>query len=89
MVDMVLSSSPVLVQKFLSQKVPAMKFKGDQDGIRELKIMKEKRMQYLKYLLTEAQTNFDHTSEFKAEDNSTRYRITYDPQTGELDVQKI
>ncbi len=63
-----------------------MKFTGDPDGIAALKEMKESRMEFLKYLLTEARTNFDHKTSFKHED--VKYLIVFDPQTGDLDVQK-
>jgi len=63
-----------------------MKFTGDPDGIDALKRMKEERLEWLKYLLQEARTNFDHTTTFK--DNDTKYKITFDPQTSDLEVQK-
>jgi len=63
-----------------------MKFTGDPDGIVALKQMKESRLEYLKYLLTEARTNFDRTATFTHEDVS--YKIVFDPQTGDLEVQK-
>jgi hypothetical protein len=66
-----------------------MKFTGDADGIAELKTMKETRMDWLKYLLKEAQTNFDNTATFKGQDNKTTYKIVYSPQTGELNVEKL
>ena len=63
-----------------------MKFTGDEKGIEALKRMKETRMEYLKYLLTEAKTNFDRTASFT--DEEVKYKIVYDPQTKDLDVQK-
>ena len=63
-----------------------MKFTGDPEGIAALKNMKETRMEYLRYLLQEARTNFDRTASFKEKEKS--YKIVFDPQTGELDVQK-
>jgi hypothetical protein len=66
-----------------------MKFTGDADGIAELKTMKETRLEWLKYLLKEAQTNFDNTATFKGQDNKTTYKIVYSPQTGELNVEKL
>ncbi|OGP56469.1 MAG: hypothetical protein A2V67_07890 [Deltaproteobacteria bacterium RBG_13_61_14] len=66
-----------------------MKFMGDADGIAELKTMKETRLDWLKYLLKEAQTNFDNTATFKGQDNKTTYKIVYSPQTGELNVEKL
>ncbi|MFO8056412.1 MAG: hypothetical protein R6V10_03860 [bacterium] len=63
-----------------------MKFIGDPEGIEALKTMKENRLEYLKYLLQEAQTNVDHTTYFK--DNEVSYKIVFDPMNGTLDVQK-
>jgi hypothetical protein len=65
-----------------------MKFTGDPDGITALKRMKEGRLEFLKYLLQEARTNFDHTATFKDEENNIKYKIVFDPQTGDLDVKK-
>ena len=65
-----------------------MKFTGDESGIAELKAMKESRLEYLKYLLKEAQTNFGNTTTFKGQDRKTIYKITLDTQTGELNVTK-
>jgi len=63
-----------------------MKFTGDPDGITALKDMKETRLDYLKYLVTEARTNFDRTASFTH--NDVKYKMVFDPQTGDLDVQK-
>ena len=63
-----------------------MKFTGDADGIAALKRMKEERMEYLKYLLQEARTNFGYTTTFK--EKEVKYKIVFDPQTQTLDVQK-
>lgn len=63
-----------------------MKFTGDPEGIAALKRMKETRLEFLKYLLKEAQTNFDHTTTFK--EGEVVYKIVLDPMTGELNVQK-
>jgi hypothetical protein len=63
-----------------------MKFTGDADGIAALKRIKEERVEYLKYLLKEAQTNFGFTTTFK--DQNVKYKITFSPQTQTLDVQK-
>jgi len=64
-----------------------MKFTGDPDGIAALKSFKETRLEYLKYLLQEARTNFDHSTTFK--DNDVKFKIVFDPHTGDLDVQKL
>jgi len=64
-----------------------MKFTGDPDGIAALKQIKETRLEYLKYLLQEARTNMDHSTTFK--DNEIKFKIIFDPHTGDLDVQKL
>ena len=64
-----------------------MKFTGDPDGIAALKRIKETRLEYLKYLLQEARTNFDHTTTFK--DGDKVFKIVFDTMTGDLDVQKV
>jgi len=65
-----------------------MKLSGDSRGIEELKIIKETKLEYLKYLITEAKTNFDNTAKFKSQDGTTTYKLIYSPQTGEFRVEK-
>ena len=50
-----------------------MKFNGDPAGIEELKKIGQERKDYLKYLLTEVQTNTDLSTTFKASDGATKY----------------
>jgi hypothetical protein len=64
-----------------------MKFTGDPDGINALKKMKETRLEFLKYLLQEARTNFDHSTTFK--ENDVTFKITMNVHTGDLEVQKV
>jgi hypothetical protein len=64
-----------------------MKFTGDEDGIKELKEMKETRMDYLKYILTEVRTNTDNSTTFKSHD--VKYKIELDVSTKELKVSKV
>lgn len=64
-----------------------MKFTGDPDGIAALKKMKETRLEFLKYLLKEAQTNFDHTTTFK--EAGLTYKIVLDTMTADLNVEKV
>ena len=63
-----------------------MKFTGDADGIAALKRIKDERVEYLKYLLQEARTNFGYTTTFK--DQNVKYKIVFYPQTQTLEVQK-
>ncbi len=66
-----------------------MKFTGDPQGIEELKQIKETRLDYLKYLIQEARTNFYHSAEFKSSDGVTKYKIIYSIQTGDLEVERV
>jgi len=65
-----------------------MKLNGDPDGIAELKEMMKTRIEYLKYLVTEAKTNFDNAARFKSKDGSIKYKLVFKPQTGEFEVEK-
>ncbi len=65
-----------------------MKLNGDPDGILELKEMMKTKLDYLKYLVTEAKTNFDNTAHFKNKDGSKKYKLIYLPQSGEFQVEK-
>ena len=65
-----------------------MKLNGDPEGIEELKEMMKTRMDYLKYLVTEAKTNFDNAAHFKNRDGSKKYKLIYQPRTGEFQVEK-
>lgn len=64
-----------------------MKLNGDEEGIKELKTIRETKVNYLKYLITEANTNFDHTARFKSADGTKRYKLIFSPQTGEYTVE--
>ena len=65
-----------------------MPINGDPDGIEELKKMQQERKDYLKYIITEAKTNTDLSTTFKGSDGETKYKVTYDRQTGDLTVNK-
>jgi len=64
-----------------------MKMNGDPQGIEELKAMSRTKMDYVKYLVTEAKTNFDHTAHFKSQDGK-KFKLIYDPQSGEFNIEK-
>lgn len=64
-----------------------MKMNGDPQGIEELKELSKTKMDYVKYLITEAKTNFDHTAHFKCQDGK-KFKLIYDPQNGEFAIQK-
>ena len=61
---------------------------GDQEGIEELKEMMKTKMDYLKYLITEAKTNFDNAARFKSKDGTKKYKLVFQPQTGEFKVER-
>jgi len=65
-----------------------MKLNGDPQGIEELKEMMKSKIDYLKYLVTEAKTNFDHAASFKGREGSQKYKLVYEPRTGEFNVEK-
>jgi len=65
-----------------------MKLSGDPEGIQILKDMMQNRIEYLKYLITEAKTNFDHSARFKNQDGTKKYKLVYNPQTGEFEVEQ-
>lgn len=65
-----------------------MKLSGDQEGIEELKEMMKTKMDYLKYLVTEAKTNFDNSAHFKSKDGTRKYKLVFQPQTGEFKVER-
>jgi hypothetical protein len=58
-----------------------MKLVGDNDGIEELKYIKESNLFYLKYLIKEAETSLNRTAEFKGRDGKQKFKISYNPQT--------
>lgn len=59
---------------------------GDTNGIDALRKLAEDNKDFLKYLITEARSNSDHATNFKAEDGA-RYVLRLKLQTGELEVQ--
>jgi len=64
-----------------------MKMNGDPQGIEGLKQLSKTKIDYVKYLITESKTNFDHTAHFKCEDG-TKYKLIYNPQSGEFNVER-
>jgi hypothetical protein len=63
-----------------------MKLNGDPQGIEVLKELSRTKMDWVKYVITEAKTNFDHTSHFKSE-SGKKYKLIYDPQNGEFNIE--
>jgi len=66
-----------------------MKLAGDTVGIEELKYIKENNLFYLKYLIKEAETSLNRSAEFKGKDGKQKYKIMYNPMTGEFAVEKL
>ena len=64
-----------------------MKLTGDPRGLEDLREIKEKKVEYLKFLITSAKTNFDRKMEFKSIDNQRCYFLVYDPVTLEFRVE--
>ena len=64
-----------------------LKLTGDPRGLEDLREIKEKKVEYLKFLITSAKTNFDRKMEFKSVDNQRSYSLVFDPITGEFRVE--
>ncbi len=64
-----------------------MNLSGDPEGIEALKKLKETNLEYLKFLLKEAQTVFEQQVEFKSEDGKV-YLLKFDKFKKELSVEK-
>jgi hypothetical protein len=64
-----------------------MKMNGDPQGIEVLKELSKTKMDWVKYVITESKTNFDHTSHFKGP-SGDKYKLIYDPQNGEFNIEK-
>jgi hypothetical protein len=64
-----------------------MKLTGDADGLAALKSFQEGNRDYLKFLLQEATSAFEHHADFKGPDG-TQYRLIHDVKTGEFRVEK-
>jgi hypothetical protein len=61
--------------------------KGDPDGLAALKALQERNRDYLKFLIQEAKTVFEHHVDFKAEDGAW-FRLRFDMRTGAFTVDK-
>ena len=74
---------------YVGQGGVSMKIVGDTNGIEELKKMQAERIDYLKYIITEAKTNTDLSATFKGSDGQTKFKITYNRLAQELKVEKV
>ncbi|MDT8316374.1 MAG: hypothetical protein RQ824_00090 [bacterium] len=66
-----------------------MKLTGDEKGIDVLKGMHSTNNDYLKFLLQEAKTVFGNIVDFKADGDNQKYRLHFNPASGEFTVEKL
>lgn len=64
-----------------------MKLVGDPDGVTALKELVGEHRDYLKFLITEAQSNTDHVAPFKAPDG-TKWELKLHLENGDLEVRR-
>lgn len=64
-----------------------MKLTGDPDGVTALKALADEHRDYIKFLITEAQSNTDHVAPFKANDG-THWELKLHIDSGDLEVRK-
>ncbi len=66
-----------------------MKLTGDEKGIEVLKGMHSSNNDYLKFLLQEAKTVFGNIVDFKGDGDEQKYRLHFNPASGEFTVEKL
>ena len=64
-----------------------MNLTGDPAGLAALKAMQEGNREYLKFLIQEAKSVFEHHVDFKGEGGAA-FRLVYDVKTGAFRVEK-
>jgi hypothetical protein len=64
-----------------------MQLTGDPDGLAVLKTFQEGNRDYLKFLIQEAKSVFEHHVDFKGADGA-QFRLIFDVKTGGLRVEK-
>ena len=64
-----------------------MKLTGDPDGLAALKTFQEGNRDYLKFLIQEARSVFEHHVDFKGPDGA-QFRLHFDVRTGDFRVEK-
>jgi hypothetical protein len=64
-----------------------MQLTGDPDGLAVLKGFQEGNRDYLKFLIQEAKSVFEHHVDFKGADGA-QFRLIFDVKTGGLRVEK-
>jgi hypothetical protein len=60
---------------------------GDPDGLAVLKAFQEGNRDYLKFLIQEARSVFEHHVDFKGADGA-QFRLIFDVRTGAFKVEK-
>ena len=65
----------------------AVNLTGDPAGLAALKAMQESNREYLKFLIQEARSVFEHHVDFKAPDGA-QFRLAFDVKTGAFTVAK-
>jgi hypothetical protein len=64
-----------------------MNLTGDADGLAVLKSFQEGNRDYLKFLIQEARSVFEHHVDFKGPDGA-QFRLHFDVRTGDFRVAK-
>ena len=64
-----------------------MNLTGDADGLAVLKSFQEGNRDYLKFLIQEARSVFEHHVDFKGRDGA-QFRLHFDVRTGDFRVEK-
>ena len=64
-----------------------MIMRGDPDGLTALRALQERNRDYLKFLIQEAKTVFEHHVDFKGIDGG-QFRLMFDMKTGAFTVEK-
>ena len=64
-----------------------MQLTGDADGLAALKGFQEGNREYLKFLIQEAKTVFEHHVDFKGPDGA-QFRLHFDMKSGGFRVEK-
>ena len=64
-----------------------MNLTGDPEGLAALKSFQEGNREYLKFLIQEARTVFEHLVDFKSPDGG-QFRLHFDVKTGDFRVEK-
>ncbi|HUS64605.1 MAG TPA: hypothetical protein VMZ28_08695 [Kofleriaceae bacterium] len=64
-----------------------MQLVGDPEGVAALKELAQNSREFLKFLITEAQTSLNHTAPFTGTDG-TKWQLVLKPGSSDLEVQR-